>query len=116
MEKLARIKKNLLAKKELIEENQQHEIKRLFENFKYQFTWEAEHMYKNASRISLINDMIELIDNDHNLTVDRFKEYFLNRVIYDTRLMDRSTGQIHSLVSLWDKECTLDMLRSLGLI
>lgn len=103
--------KAIKSKKEEIQKDYDKALKDFNDNVLYQFAWKAEDIYKNAVWLSLLNDIEKARTTNPDVTVDELYTYYERDIFGSSaKLMDRSTGQLHSYTSLWKKEVTVDLL------
>jgi len=91
-------------------------IPKLISDINYNFPWIGEDIYKLNHRITTFDYLIKSIkDSDqNNVTIETIKEYLTNKVLNSNKLMERSSGQLHALVSLWNKEVYIEILEEIN--
>jgi len=106
----------LLLKKDLFSKELEEKTKKFVENIHYRFAWDGEDLYKYTSKIRLLEEIIGILNSEtlKDFTVEKLLNYLTRRVL-NTTLMSRSSGQLHSLVSLWDKEVVVEVIELIRL-
>lgn len=86
----------------------------------YRFAWDGEEIFKMATKIQLIDEILIGVNELENSGVQYdVKEKIASIIknltarVMSQNLMDRSTGQLHSLTSLWKKEVIIRLINDL---
>lgn len=90
----------------------ENEIKK---DFIYNFAWNGESLFKlycEERHLKTIKDYViaKVKDDDVAAIKSKIREYLTECVLRGGELMTRSTGHLHSLSSLWEKEVAAKML------
>ena len=87
-------------------------LERFNTNIDYQFAWSGEELFKSANMIKQLKNLLEEIKDATDVSKEKIITYLTDKVM-KTPLMDRSSGQLHSLTSLWTREVTVKIVEEL---
>lgn len=94
-------------------------LEKISTNTLYQFAWHGENLYKSANMIAQVKSILEQISStdadslkDDKTLKEKVTKYLTEKVLI-APLMDRSSGQLHSLTSLWSKEVSIAIIEKI---
>ncbi len=111
---MEKIKTLLTEMKEKLTPEVEKLLERFIANPLYEFHWVSEPFFKGKTKLVMINEILEGIEKNKELTKEKILEHLTKKVMTN-RLMDRSTCQVSVLTSIWKKEVAVELHEAINL-